>query len=60
MNAYPRSPIEAARVGELQRQVALGLQAPCAWAAAYPRTLLAWIHRWPDEVTVVASTKKAS
>ena len=25
---------------ELQRQVALGLQAPCAWAAAYPRTLL--------------------
>ena len=32
--------LEAARVGELQRQVALGLQAPCAWAAAYPRTLL--------------------
>ena len=31
--------LEAARVGELQRQVALGLQAPCAWAAAYPRTL---------------------
>ena len=32
--------LERAQIGELQRQVALGLQAPCAWAAAYLRGLL--------------------
>ena len=33
----------------------------CAIAGMHPPILpLASIHRWPDEVTVVASTKKAS